>query len=63
MAGRGTFSSTAHINSVGGNGQTYYTVTMTQEDGSTYTRNVYSAEEALKLKENWESGKHKFLKG
>lgn len=60
---KGTHSSTARINTLDGFDSTYYTVTLTQEDGSSFTRTARTAEEALQIKENWESGKHRFLKG
>jgi len=59
----GSFRSTARVNTLDGYDATYYTVTLTQEDGTSFTRTARTAEEALQIKENWESGKHKFLKG
>jgi hypothetical protein len=52
---------TAKINRLEGADATYYTVSLIQEDGTTITRTVNNAEEALKVKENWENGTHRVL--
>lgn len=52
----------ARINSLEGFDTTYYTVTLEQEDGTTITRTVRDARQAQQVKENWENGKHKFLR-
>jgi len=58
MSGR---RATARVNRLEGMDTTYYTVSLIQEDGTTVTRTVRSAEEALKVKENWEKGTHRIL--
>ena len=52
----------ARVNMFEGLNTTYYTVTLEQEDGTAITRTVRDAEEALRVKENWERGTHKFLR-
>jgi len=49
------------INNLEGMDTTYYTVSLVQEDGTTITRTVRDAQEARRVKENWENGTHKFL--
>jgi len=58
MSGR---RATTKINRLEGMDATMYTVSLIQEDGTTITRTVRNAEEALKVKENWENGTHRVL--
>jgi len=56
-----TSGPTTKINRLEGMDETMYTVTLIQEDGTTITRTVRDAQEALRVKENWENGTHRIL--
>ena len=53
----------ARVNVIDSNKQNTvnYTVTLFREDGTAYTIDARSGEEAYQIKENWESGRHKLI--